>query len=137
MIGWVEQSPIGLSWRSHDNDRVDHAAIIHVAVADVDAAYGSYAAAENNTFNKTNNRNNTANNNANNNAKHDANDNARNSAKKRSAKNLRAAAVAPVFPKNHKKLALGPIWRLDSNAGVQTVHYSCFKSILHRTLKRL
>ena len=57
--------------------------IIHVAVADVDAAYGAYAAAENNTFNNTNNRNNTANNNANNNV-----------AKKRSAKNLRAAAAA-------------------------------------------
>ena len=35
------------SWRSHDNDRIVHAAIIHVAVADVDAAYGAYAAAEN------------------------------------------------------------------------------------------
>ena len=52
-----------LSWRSHDNDQVVHAPIIHVAVADVDAAYGAYAAAENNTFN---NINNTANNNANN-----------------------------------------------------------------------
>ena len=40
--------------------------IIHVAVADVDAAYGAYAAAENNAFNNTNNSNNTANNNANN-----------------------------------------------------------------------
>ena len=57
--------------------------IIHVAVADVDAAYGAYAAAENNTFNNTNNSNNTANNNANNNV-----------AKKRSAKNLRAVAAA-------------------------------------------
>ena len=35
--------------------------IIHVAVADVDAAYGAYAAAENNTFNNTNNGNNNAN----------------------------------------------------------------------------
>ena len=26
---------------------------VHVAVADVDAAYGAYAAAENNTFNNT------------------------------------------------------------------------------------
>ena len=43
--------------------------IIHVAVADVDAAYGAYAAAEHNTFNNTNNSNNTAYNNANNNAK--------------------------------------------------------------------
>ena len=57
--------------------------IVHVAVADVDAAYGAYAAAENNTFNKTNNNNHTANNNANNHV-----------AKKRSAKNLRAAAGA-------------------------------------------
>ena len=57
----------GISWRSHDIDRVVHAAIIHVAgavagaVADVDAAYGAYAAAENNTFNNTNNGNNNAN----------------------------------------------------------------------------
>ena len=43
--------------------------IVHVAVADVDAAYGAYAAAEPNTFNNTNNSNNTAYNNANNNAK--------------------------------------------------------------------
>ena len=43
--------------------------IIHVAVADVDAAYGAYAAAEHNTFNNTNNSNNTANNNANNDGK--------------------------------------------------------------------
>ena len=35
--------------------------IIHVAVADVDAAYGAYAAAENNAFNNTNNGNNNAN----------------------------------------------------------------------------
>ena len=36
--------------------------IIHVAVADVNAAYGAYAAAENKTFNNTNNSsNNTAN----------------------------------------------------------------------------
>ena len=45
--------------------------IIHVAVADVDAAYGAYAAAEHNTFNNTNNSNNTAYNNANNNANND------------------------------------------------------------------
>ena len=49
----------------------------------MDAAYGAYAAAENNTFKNTSNSNNTANNNANNNV-----------AKKRSAKNLRAAAAA-------------------------------------------
>ena len=61
--------PRYLSWRSHDNDRVVHAPIVHVAVADVDAAYGAYAAAENNTFNNTNNSNNTANNNANNNVR--------------------------------------------------------------------
>ena len=34
--------------------------IVHVAVADVDAAYGAYAAG-NNTFNNTNNGNNNAN----------------------------------------------------------------------------
>ena len=39
--------------------------IIHVAVADVDAAYGACAPAENNTFNNTNNDNNTANKNSN------------------------------------------------------------------------
>ena len=37
----------------------------------MDAAYGAYAAAENNTFNNTNNSNNTAYNNANNNANND------------------------------------------------------------------
>ena len=47
--------------------------IIHVAVADVDAAYGAYAAAEHNTFNNTNTSNNTANNNANKNANNNAN----------------------------------------------------------------
>ena len=41
--------------------------IIHVAVADVDAAYGAYAAAEKNTLNNTNNSDNTNNNNANSN----------------------------------------------------------------------
>ena len=35
--------------------------INHVAVADVDAAYGAYAAAKNNAFNNTNNSNSTAN----------------------------------------------------------------------------
>ena len=60
-----------MSWQSHDTDLVVHAAIIHVAVADVDAAYGAYAAAEHNTFNNTNNSNNTAYNNANNNANND------------------------------------------------------------------
>ena len=54
--------------------------IIHVAVADVDAAYGAYAAAaENNTSNNTNKSNNTANNHASNKVKNTANDNARNS----------------------------------------------------------
>ena len=73
--------------------------IIHVAVAvaDTDETYGAYAAAENDTFNDIINSNNTANNNANDNAENDANDNARNYAKKRSAKNLRAAAVAPDY----------------------------------------
>ena len=41
--------------------------IVHVAVADVDAAYGAYAAAENNTLNNTNNN---ANSNTNDNANH-------------------------------------------------------------------
>ena len=35
--------------------------IIHVAVADVDAAYGAYAAAENNTFHYINNGDDNAN----------------------------------------------------------------------------
>ena len=39
----VEQNPDYLSWRSHDNDRVVLAAIIHfaVAVADADETYGA------------------------------------------------------------------------------------------------
>ena len=52
--------PRCLSWRSHDNDRVVHAAIIHVAVADMDATYGADVAAENNTFD-INNTNKNAN----------------------------------------------------------------------------
>ena len=40
--------------------------IIHVAVAGVDAAYGAYAAAENNTFNNANGSINNANNRNNN-----------------------------------------------------------------------
>ena len=39
--------------------------IIHVAVADVDAAYGAYAAAENNAFNDTFNNTNHGNKNPN------------------------------------------------------------------------
>ena len=40
-------------WRSHKNDQVVHAPIIHVAgaVTDTDETYGAYVAAENNTFN--------------------------------------------------------------------------------------
>ena len=37
------------SWRSHDQDRGVQAASIHVAVADMDATYGAYAAAEKNS----------------------------------------------------------------------------------------
>ena len=64
-----------MSWRSHDIDRVVHAAIIHVAgadagadagavagaVADTDETYGAQAAAEKNTFTNTNNSANNAN----------------------------------------------------------------------------
>ena len=46
--------------------------IIQVAVADVDAAYGAYAAAENNTFNNANGSINNANN-RNNNANYSSN----------------------------------------------------------------
>ena len=44
-------------WRSHTNDQVVHAPIIHVAgaVTDTDETYGAYIAAENNTFNNTSN----------------------------------------------------------------------------------
>ena len=47
-----------LLWRSHNNDQVVHAPIIHVAGAftDTDETYGAYVAAENNTFNNTSNR---------------------------------------------------------------------------------
>ena len=41
---WIK--PYVWSWRSHDRDQVVHAAIIHVAGADMDAAYGAYVAAE-------------------------------------------------------------------------------------------
>ena len=46
-----------LLWRSHNNDQVVHAPIIHVAgaVTDTDETYGAYVAAENNTFNNTSN----------------------------------------------------------------------------------
>ena len=46
-----------LLWRSHNNDQVVHAPIIHVAgaVTDTDETYGAYVAAENNTFNNINN----------------------------------------------------------------------------------
>ena len=46
-----------LLWRSHNNDQVVHAPIIHVAGAftDTDETYGAYVAAENSTFNNTNN----------------------------------------------------------------------------------
>ena len=47
-----------LLWRSHNNDQVVHAPIIHVAGAftDTDETYGAYVAAENNTFNNTTER---------------------------------------------------------------------------------
>ena len=46
-----------LLWRSHNNDQVVHAPIIHVAgaVTDTDETYGAYVAAENNTFNNNSN----------------------------------------------------------------------------------
>ena len=58
-----------LLWRSHNNDQVVHAPIIHVAGAftDTDETYGAYVAAENNTFNNTNNSNSNSNNNGNSN----------------------------------------------------------------------
>ena len=45
-----------LLWRSHNNDQVVHAPIIHVAgaVTDTDETYGAYVAAEKNTFKNTN-----------------------------------------------------------------------------------
>ena len=48
-----------LLWRSHNNDQVVHAPIIHVAgaVADTDETYGAYVAAGNNIFNNTNDSN--------------------------------------------------------------------------------
>ena len=69
MIGRLNNPRQGISWRSHDIDRVVHAAIIHVAgadagadagavagaVADTDETYGAQAAAEKNTFTNTNN----------------------------------------------------------------------------------
>ena len=56
-----------LLWRSHNNDQVVHAPIIHVAgaVTDTDETYGAYVAAENNTFNNTNNNSNSNNKNNN------------------------------------------------------------------------
>ena len=44
-----------LLWRSHNNDQVVHAPIIHVAgaVTDTDETYGAYVAAGNNTCNKS------------------------------------------------------------------------------------
>ena len=58
--GWTHQDY--WSWRSHDHDRGVHAAIIHVAVADTDEAYGAYAACDNNILNNTSNNDNKANN---------------------------------------------------------------------------
>ena len=60
-----------LLWRSHNNDQVVHAPIIHVACAitDTDEPYGAYAAAESNTFNDTNNSNSNSNSKNNNNNK--------------------------------------------------------------------
>ena len=47
--------------RNDDHDQVVHAATAYVAAANMDATYGAYVAAENNTFNNTDNRNNDAN----------------------------------------------------------------------------
>ena len=61
---------VWLLWRSHNNDQVVHAPIIHVAgaVTDTDETYGAYVAAENNTFtNNNNNSNSNINNNSNSN----------------------------------------------------------------------
>ena len=40
--------------RSHDNDQLVHALVIHVAVAGADATYGAYVVAENDAFKKAN-----------------------------------------------------------------------------------
>ena len=60
-----------LLWRSHNNDQVVHAHIIHVAgaVTDTDESYGAYVAAENNTFNNTMNIKSNSNGNGNSNSK--------------------------------------------------------------------
>ena len=60
MIGGMDKTVL-LLWRSHNNDQVVHAPIIHVAgaVTDTDETYGAYVAAENNTFNNTNNNSNS------------------------------------------------------------------------------
>ena len=52
-----------LLWRSHNNDQVVHAPIVHVAVAvaDTDETYGAQAAAEKNTFTNTSGSANNAN----------------------------------------------------------------------------
>ena len=48
-----------LLWRSHNNDQVVHAPIIHVAGAltDTDETYGAYVAAKNSSLNNINNSN--------------------------------------------------------------------------------
>ena len=50
----VWEEPYAWSWRSRGRDRAAHAAIIHVAAADMDATYGAYVAAANNTLKNTN-----------------------------------------------------------------------------------
>ena len=52
--------------RSHNNDQVVQASIIHVAgaVTDTDETYGAYVAAENNTFNNTSNNSSHSNSNS-------------------------------------------------------------------------
>ena len=67
MIGGMDKTV--LLWRSHNNDQVVHAPIIHVAVADTDETYGAQTVAEKYTFTNTNNSANNARN---------ANDNAKN-----------------------------------------------------------
>ena len=50
---------VRVSWRSHDNDEVAHARIIHVAgaITDTDETYGGVVAAAKNTINNTNSNN--------------------------------------------------------------------------------
>ena len=55
----MDKTVLLLLWRSHNNDQVVHAPIIHVAgaVTDTDETYDAYVAAENSICNSDNNSN--------------------------------------------------------------------------------